>query len=139
MIRYWNLAQKNPDQYVFEGAEPIDPYDERMDTYYKNLIDWTAFFKLGPVKYFDKILHDKGWMRGAGDYSPGARDAFDAESYTMRTIDNTRRRVIGTFETDGKTDHYLRLQQQDPSELQELPFDFIELIPVSLIENENIY
>lgn len=139
VIRYWNLAQKTPDQYVFEGAEPIDPYDERMDTYYKNLIDWTAFFKLGPVKYFDKILHDKGWMRGAGDYSPGDRNAFDAESYTMRTIDNTRRRVIGTFETDGKTDHYLRLQQQDPSELQELPFDFIELIPVSLIENENIY
>lgn len=142
--RYWQLAQSNPDIYIFEGNEPIDPYDERMDTYYNNLIDWTTFFKLGPVKYFDKLFHDKGWMRGAGDYHPGPRDAFDDTSSSMRKFTNTRRRVIGTFETDGKTNHYLRLQQQDYYDLvnygkTQFPLDYIELIPVDLIENENIY
>ena len=135
---YWKQAQKNPTQYVFEGNEPLDPNSDDMKGYYDNLIDWDAFFKMGPERYFDKVLHDRGWMRGAGDYSPGNRTAYDAESVTMRNLPITRRYVVGTFETDGKTDHYLRLQQMHVDG-REMPLDYIELIPVSLIETENIY
>lgn len=135
---YWKQAQNNPEQVIFEGNAPLDPNSEGMEAYYAHLIDWTAFFKMGPVRYFDKVLHDKGWMRGAGDYSPGQWESFN-ESNIMWRLSNARRRVIGTFETDGKTDHYLRLQQQEWSSENEIPLDYIELIPVSLIENENIY
>ncbi len=138
-LYYWRQAQNNPTQFVFEGNEPLDPNSDGMKAYYDNLIDWVAFFKMGPVRYFDKVLHDRGWMRGAGDYSPGNRTAYDAaESTTMRSLSNTRRYVIGTFETDGKSDHYLRLQQMHVDG-REMPLDYIELIPVSLIETENIY
>lgn len=137
--RYWERAQRNPTQYVFEGKEPIDPRSEEMDDYYNNLIDWTAFFKLGPVKYFDQVLHDKGWMRAPASFCGGEHDAFDNNAATVRNYSRVRRRVVGTFETDGKSDHFLHLQQQDFSPWMQLQLDYIELVPVSLIENENIY
>lgn len=135
----WQRAQTNPDQYVFEGDEPVDPDSEEMNAYYANLIDWTSFFKLGPVKYFDKVMHDQGWMRGAGDYSPGWRSSYDSGAQTMREIPNLRRRVIGTFYMSKDYNHYLRLQQTLPGDMYEMAFDYIELVPVPLLESENIY
>jgi hypothetical protein len=44
--------------------------------------------------------------------------------------------VIGTFHTDGNTDQYLRLQQKMESENNELNFDFIEICPSSVYNNE---
>lgn len=88
---------------------------------------------------FDKEIHAKGWMKGPGNYSPGWRSSFDAGSSSMRDLDNTIRRVVGTFETDGKSDHYFRLVQMLDGSLYELNFDFIELIPVSMIDEEDIY
>ena len=136
---YWQQAQNNPDQFIFEGDEPLDPDSEEMHSYYANIIDWTSFFKLGPVKYFDKVMHDQGWMRGAGDYFPGWRTSYEASAQTMRELSNTRRRVIGTFYMGKDVNHYLRLQQTLDNFNTEIPLDFIELIPVSLLENENIY
>lgn len=135
----WQQAQNDPDHFVFEGDEPLDPDSEEMNSYYANLIDWTSFFKLGPVKYFDMVMHDQGWMRGAGNYSPGQRYSYDAGASTMRELYSTRRRVIGTFYTDGKTNHYLRLQQTLPSDVYEMAFDYIELVPVPMLESENIF
>lgn len=137
--RNWQQAQDNPDQYVFEGDEPVDPDSEEMNAYYANLIDWTSFFKLGPVKYFDKVMHDQGWMRGAGDYSPGWRSSYDSGAQTMRGIPTLRRRVIGTFYMSKDFNHYLRLQQLMESENNEMAFDYIELVPVPLLESENIF
>lgn len=135
----WQQAQNSPDQVIFEGDEPLDPDSEEMNSYYTNLIDWTSFFKLGPVKYLDKVMHDQGWMRGAGDYSPGWRTAYDAGASTMRELYNTRRKVIGTFYTDGNMNNYLRLQQTLPGDVYEMAFDYIELVPVPMLESENIY
>ena len=92
------------------------------------------------IKAFDKEIHAKGWMKGPGNYHCGWRSSFDASSTTMRGLDNTIRRVVGTFKTDGKSDHYLRLEQVSPEAWNsELNLDFIELIPVSQIETEDIY
>ena len=53
----------------------------------------------------------------------------------MRDLPNIIRRVVGTFYTDGKSDHYLRLKQMMEAG-GELDFDFIELVPVSVYDNE---
>lgn len=135
----WQRAQTNPDRVIFEGDEPIDPDSEEMNSYYANLIDWTSFFKLGPVKYFDKMMHDQGWMRGAGDYSPGWYSSYNADAQTMRGIPTLRRRVIGTFYMSKDFNHYLRLQQTLPGDVYEMAFDYIELVPVPLLESENIF
>ena len=103
---------------------------------------WKSDGELGDeeaIAAFDKEIHAKGWMKGPGDYYPGQRAAFDASSVPMRGLDNTVRRVVGTFETDGKSDHYLRIQQMLDSDNNEFPLDFIELIPIGRIETENIY
>lgn len=110
------------------------------------LCGWLSDAQLGSeeaIASHDKTMREKGWMKGAGEYTPGGNGS------SMRDLNNTLRRVIGTFETDGKTDHYLRLQQQDSflignlgragGTTPQLPLDYIELIPVSLIETENIY
>ena len=108
----------------------------------RKLFGWASDEDLGSdeaIAAFDKEIHEKGWMKGPGDYHCGWRSAFDASSTSMRGQDNTIRRVVGTFETDGKSDHYLRLEQVGDLYNCELNLDFIELIPVSLIETEDIY
>ena len=53
----------------------------------------------------------------------------------MRDLPNTIRKVLGTFYTDGKSAHYLRLQQKMETG-GEMNFDFIELCPGSVYNNE---
>ena len=88
------------------------------------------------ITAFDKAIHNIGWMKGPKCYHCGWRSSFDAGSATMRAQDNTIRKVIGTFTTDGKSDHFLRIQQKMESENNELNFDFIELCPSSVYNNE---
>ena len=54
----------------------------------------------------------------------------------MRNLPNTIRKVVGTFTTDGNSDHYMRIQQKMESENNELNFDFIEICPSSVYNNE---
>ena len=74
-------------------------------------------------------------MRGPGCYEPGNRSSYVAGS-AMRDLPNTIRKVLGTYYTDGKKDHYLRLQQKMESTENEMNFDFIELCPSSVYNNE---
>ena len=85
---------------------------------------------------FDNRARKRGWMKGPDCYMPGHRSSFDASANTMRNLNNTVRRVIGTFTTDGKSDHYLRLRQLMESYNSELNFDFIELVPSSIYDND---
>ena len=87
------------------------------------------------IAAFDKSIHNIGWMKGPKVYEPGDRSSY-ASAASMRDLPNTIRKVIGTFHTDGKTDQYLRLQQKMESENNELNFDFIEICPSSVYNNE---
>lgn len=135
----WENAQQSPEAYIFDGDEPLDPNSEEMQAYYAQVVDREALIKYGPVKYFDIMLHEKGWMKGVGEYYSGEHTYFSSTGQSMRDVSNNLRRVIGTFSTDGKTDHYLRVKQQLDSSYYELAFDFIELIPIDKVESENIY
>lgn len=83
---------------------------------------------------FDKVVHNKGWMKGPDSYAAGEKNSFIGGA-TFRDQNNTIRRVIGRFYTDGKSDHYLRMKQMFESG-GELNFDYIELVPVSVCDNE---
>lgn len=85
------------------------------------------------IAAFDKSIHNLGWMKGPGCYYPGYKTSFGGTP--MRNLPNTIRKVLGTFYTDGKSDHYLRLQQRR-KEGGELNFDFIEICPSSVYADE---
>ncbi len=87
------------------------------------------------IAAFDKSIHNIGWMRGPKAYEPGDRSSYSSGS-SFRDLPNTIRKVLGTFYTDGKSDHYLRLQQKMESGDNEMNFDFIELCPSSVYNNE---
>jgi len=92
---------------------------------------------------FDKAIHNRGWMKGPASYGSGDRTtAFSTSDSPFRNGDTTLRRVLGTFTTDGKSEHVLRLQQKMESG-GELNFDFIELCPSSVYNDpyfaEDIY
>lgn len=87
------------------------------------------------VLAFDKAIHNRGWMKGPASYQSGSRDSFSSSDPNFRRQDNTIRRVLGTFTTDGKSNHVLRLQQKMESG-GELNFDFIELCPSSVYNDQ---
>lgn len=89
------------------------------------------------VNAFDKTIHNQGWMKGPGNYTALGTTYSDINS-SFRSQNNTIRRVLGTFTTDGKTDQYMRIQQMIDSEDNELNFDFIELCPRTIYANEYI-
>lgn len=87
------------------------------------------------IAAFDKSIHNIGWMKGPKFYEPGNRSSYAGAS-PMRDLPNTIRKILGTFYTTGKEDHYLRLQQKMESSENEMNFDFIELCPSSVYNNE---
>jgi len=91
------------------------------------------------IAAFDRVAHNKGWVRGPKEYCPGTKTTALKdlnESTSMRDLGNTVRCVIGTFTTDGKDEHYLRIKQLDDSSNNILSFDFIELVPKTVYDSE---
>ena len=128
-------------QYYIDGEPQGIPFDMRPGG--GQLFGWKDDSELGDddaVKAFDKAIHNIGWMKGPKCYTtqgwPSGPSGFDNSATTMRGTANTIRKIIGTFTTDGKSDHYLRIQQKMESENNELNFDFIELCPSSVYNNE---
>jgi len=87
------------------------------------------------IAAFDKAIHNLGWLRGPKAYEPGDRSSYTSGT-PLRDIAPAVRKVLGTFYTDGRSDHYLRLQQKMESADNEMNFDFIELCPSSVYNNE---
>lgn len=124
-------------QYYIDGKPQGIPFDMRPGGV--DLFGFKTDADLGDddaIAAFDKSIHNIGWMRGPGCYATGDRSSYDASATTMRNLPNTIRKVVGQFYTDGKSDHYLRIQQKMESENNELNFDFIELCPSSVYNNE---
>ena len=102
------------------------------------LFGWQADSQLGDedaISAFDKSIHNLGWMKGPGVYrnttTTGGHDNF-------RDLNRTVRKVVGHIISDGKTDHYLRVQQKLESTENEMNFDFIELCPSNIYNNEYV-
>jgi uncharacterized surface protein with fasciclin (FAS1) repeats len=124
-------------QSYIDGAAAGIPYDMR-----KNGVEqcgWQDDSSLGDedaIASFDKALHNLGWMKGPKSYYKSTTVSGGTWWLCFRDNQNVIRRIIGTFVSDGKTDHYLRMQQKLESANNELSFDFIELVPSSVYNNE---
>ena len=102
-------------------------------------IGWQSDSSLGDeeaINAFDKAFHNNGWMKGPLSY--GSTDANGSGSgfSVMRNGDTELRRVYTTFYTDGQSDHYMHIKQVMDSETAEFAFDYIELVPRSVYDNE---
>lgn len=124
-------------QSYIDGIPQGIPFDMRPGgvTLFNNKTNADLQNDVDAIAAFDKSIHNLTWMRGPGCYEPGDRSSYGSAP-PMRDLPNTIRKVLGTFYTDGKSDHYLRLQQKMESTENEMNFDFIELCPSSVYNNE---
>jgi hypothetical protein len=82
-------------------------------------------------------FREMGWMKGLRDYSCSA-----SGTSIMRQLAETIRRIVGYYHTDGKTDHYLRIQSVDDDiniNIKEIMLDYIQLTPKGVCEKELTY
>lgn len=120
-------------QFYIDGVAAGQPVDMRQDG------DKTFGWKndnLGDeeaTRNIDKAIREAGWMKGPDSYSPGSKAT--STSSTFRQFSNTVRKIIGTFVTDGTSDHYLRIQQMNEAG-GDLDLDFIEIVPESVYDNK---
>lgn len=124
------------------GEEPQDTQEMR-----------DAYSEIAKKEYF-KALREKGWMYGPASYASGnwITGGENREFYDKPFYEDNRnlRRIITTFTTDGKTDHYLTIYHDieaqraiDEANGQSytynnvsLQLDYIELCPSSVYDNE---
>lgn len=105
-------------------------------------IGWKPDSELGDedaIAAFDKAFRNRGWMRGPHSYYNATSEAGGTrggQSFCNLDLGRTIRKVITTFDTDGQTDVYFRVQQKMQSINNEMNFDFIELCPSSVYNNE---
>ena len=88
------------------------------------------------IAAYDKALHNRGWMKGPASYGNINQDGTGSP-FWMRNGMTEMRRIWTTFHSDGKTEHYVRVQQKlDLGDLGTFAFDYIELCPRSVYNNE---
>lgn len=131
------FASRGITAFYLDGVPQGMPVDMRPGgrTLFNNKSDSDLGNDPESMAAFDQIIHNKGWMKGPKCYEPGSRSSYVSGS-PMRDLPNTVRKVIGKFTTDGKSDHWLRIEQLFESTECELNFDFIELVPASVYDNE---
>ncbi len=103
-------------------------------------VGWKSDSSLGDedaIAAFDKAFRNRGWMKGMGCYGSGASGETGGGMGTaFRQQDNTLRKIITRFHSDGKSDYWLRCQQKLESVTNTMNFDALELCPSSVYNNE---
>jgi len=129
-------------QFYIDSQQAGDPFDLLDRDYYENLKTDKELGTQEAIDAYDKELRAKRCMKGPASYQSGHLSHFDADRSTFRDQAQTTRRIIGTFTTDGKSDHYLRFKSADNSE-RTFNLDYIEIVPESVYNNneyaEDIY
>ena len=123
-------------EFLIDG-KPTDLVDLRPSG--TALFGWKSDASFGSeedIARFDYISHKKGWMKGPKSYYSAASESGGTQGICFRDAANILRRVIGTFTTDGRSDHYLRMVQCQASLLSTMAFDYIELVPVTVYGDE---
>jgi len=127
-------------QYYIDNVPQGIPFDMRPGGNDPK-IGWKSDASLADeelIAAFDKEFHNRQWMKGPKSYWSSSSESGGSQGTIFRDAPNTLRKVIGVFHSDGKTDHYLRLQQKMESENNEMNFDMIELCPSTVYNNPDI-
>ena len=77
-------------------------------------------------------------MKGPKSYWSSSSESGGSQGAIFRDASGTLRKVVGVFHSDGKTDHYFRMQQKMESDNNEMPCDYIELCPSTVFNNPDI-
>lgn len=115
----------------FDG-EFCDTLDTRNESS-GNIIGWESDERLGTpeaIAQNDSLLFSNGYRKGLNYYLAGDHSGRT----TMRNGNTTLRRIITTFTTDGKSDHYLRLRDTTGNYINEFHIDYLELTPTRLLK-----
>lgn len=134
-----NFSNRGIIQVYIDDVPQGIPFDMRPSG--TTLFGWKSDSSLGDedaIAAFDKSIHNLGWMKGPMSYYSASSESGGSHGTLFRNADNTIRKVLGTFTSDGKTDHYVRFQQKLESTTNAMNFDFIELCPSSVYDNEYI-
>ncbi len=135
-----DFASRGIVQYYIDNVPQGIPFDMRPGGNNPK-IGWKSDASLGDeelIAAFDKEFHNRQWMKGPKSYWSASSESGGSQGTIFRDAPNTLRKVIGVFHSDGKTDHYLRLQQKMESENNEMNFDMIELCPSTVYNNPDI-
>ncbi len=116
---------------------PSDIVDMRPDG--ETLFGWKSDTSLGDeevIANFDRVIHKKGWMKGPKSYYSSSSESGGTQGSCFRYMSRVLRRVIGTFISDGKSDHYLRMQQLLGGISNTMDFDYIEIVPATVYDDD---
>lgn len=117
---YYMYGETTLTNHATGEAVTMEQYREWQNHAYEQAIDL----------FGERLKADaKNWMAGPKEYSPGGAIPFSQLSSTIR-------RIVGRIHSDGHTDHYLRIRQLIGSSLSTLPLDYLEFVPVSLLEKD---
>ncbi|MCH5175632.1 MAG: fasciclin domain-containing protein [Prevotellaceae bacterium] len=127
-------------QVYLDGEPQGIPFDMRPNGI--TLYGWISDGDLGDddaIAAFDKSIRNLGWMKGPKSYY-NINDNTGAHNDCFRDLGNGRfvRKILGHFISDGKTEHYLRFQQKLDNPEGAMNFDFLELCPSTVYNNEYI-
>ena len=114
---------------------PIDMRPSGTD-----LFGWKSDSSLGDeeaIAAFDKTIYNQGWMKGPKSYYSASSENGGTPGTCFRDAPNIVRRVLGHFVSDGQTDHYLRMKQLYSLLNCTMDFDYIELVPSTVYDNED--
>lgn len=137
-------------QYEEEIKSAKDKYERMAETYYRFRPDFSKVTKAEGAEGEDvKMVYDYNrdymdhvrethYMNGPASYAPGMRymPLTDSEN-SFADLGNPIRYIIGTFETDGKSEHTLRIASTQPDGwvLPYMFFSYLELVPSTVYDN----
>ncbi len=104
-----------------------------------DMFGWKSDSSLGDeegIVIFDRISRKKGWMKGPQSYYSASSESGGMQGTCFRDTPTTLRRIIGTFYSNGESDHYVRFQQLIPGTDMTMAMDYIEIVPVTVYDNE---
>lgn len=83
------------------------------------------------IDLFDKAMRNRGYMKGMDSYNPSG-----SQDQNLRSdVDCNRKIVCNEFmRADGT--YYLRMRQVMDTESADFPFNFVEVVPKSVYEND---
>ncbi len=117
--------------------EPVEMIDFRPGGVMQ--FGWKQDSALGDeevIAMSDRIIRKKGWMKGPKSYYSATSESGGQQGTCFRDTPTTLRRIIGTFYSNGESDHYVRFQQLIPSMDMTMAMDYIEIVPVTVYDNE---
>lgn len=131
-IGHWITSNRGTIQYYLDGEPCGEPLDLSYRTFNIKELGWIpSQERVDSIIYADSWnkMRSNGWM-----YAPHWLPLNRSYNY-MDESQNSLRRIIGTFISDGKTAHTLRMKQILDDRGLETFLDYLELCPECIYNN----